>query len=383
MRPATMFRRNGPVNRGRPTLLRPSPTEPGQTRPIPIVRLIRAQWRVPLRILGRALTNFIDDGGSRMAAAISYYALFSLFPITLLAVSIFGIVLRAPGVQEQVLNAIITFLPTQDQSIADSLRNVAKLGPTLTIVSALGSIWTAGALSAAVRSALDVAFDVTVGRPWLRAKLIDYALLPIIGLPLLGGVVLTAAWRVVRTEFGRAWAYLDSPVQVPFADTGIASAIGALVVPFALSFVAFLLMYRLLPNRRVRVRDMWPGALLAAVGFEALKAGFAWYVEQFGSFNLIYGSLGSVIVLLFWVYLVANLVIFGGEVAAEVPHVLRGEPRHGRWGSGPDGEGDWRMSALSLLRGLVFADDRSVVGLPPVGAPGAPAPHEADPGMRR
>lgn len=333
-----------------------SPRRPTLAQSIAIVRLILAQWRVPLRILGRAATNFIEDGGSQMAAAISYYALFSLFPITLLAVSIFGIVLRNPAVQEQVLNAIITFLPIQDQSIANSLRNVAKLGPTLTAVSALGSIWSAGALSAAVRSALNVAFDVPVGRPLLRAKLVDYMLLPIIGLPLLGGLVLTAAWRLLQAGVAQAVALTDSRIPtLGFWNTG------ALAIPFALSFTAFLLVFWLMPNKRVRFRDVWPGALLAALGFEALKAGFAAYVENFASFDLIYGSLGSVIVLLFWVYLVASLVIFCGEVAAEVPHVVHGEPRHGHEEARGE-ERDWRTSALAMLRGLVFAGDESKPG---------------------
>ena len=314
----------------------------------------------PLRILGRAVTSFIEDDGALMAAAISYYALFSLFPLTLLVVSIFGIVLRNPGVQEQVLNAIITFLPVRDQSIADSLRHVAELGPTLTVVSALGSIWSAGALSAAMRSALNVAFDVPVARPWVRSKLIDYALLPIIGLPLVGGVALTAAWRVVQAEVART-------VTAPISTSWFWNA-GALSIPFALSFVAFILTFWLLPNRAVRFRDIWPGALLAALGFEGLKVGFAAYIEHFATIDLVYGSLASVIVLLFWVYLVANLVIFCGEVAAEVPHVVRGEPRHGHAaGPGDDDDGDWRRAVLALLRSLVFVGAESSVDPPTSG----------------
>jgi len=312
------------------------------------VRLPASRWRVPLRILGRAVTNFIEDGGSRMAAAISFYALFSLFPITLLAVSIFGVVLRNPAVQEQVLAGIIGFLPIQDQSIANSLRNVARLGPTLTVVSALGSLWSAGALSAALRSSLNVVFEVQVGRPWFRAKLLDYVFLPIVALPLIGGIVLTTAWRIAQAELGRALGFLPSPISLSFFWYA-----GALAIPFLLSFVAFLLTYWVLPNRRTPFRYLWPGALLAALGFEVLKEGFAAYVENFAAFNVIYGSLGSVIVLLFWVYLTANIVLFGAEVSAEVPHVLHGEPRHGR-----GAEGNWRSSLVSMLRGLVMAGDQ-------------------------
>ncbi|MEX2447005.1 MAG: YhjD/YihY/BrkB family envelope integrity protein, partial [Dehalococcoidia bacterium] len=111
---------------------------------------LRATPRLVFRVLGRAASNFADDRGTQMAAAISYYTLFSLFPLTLLAVSIFGVVLRSPEVQGRVLNAIIAFLPIQDESIAESLRSVADLGPTLTIVSLLGSLWSGGAVSASI-----------------------------------------------------------------------------------------------------------------------------------------------------------------------------------------------------------------------------------------
>ena len=319
--------------------------------PASIVRLSVPRWRVPLLVLARAVTNFIEDSGNQMAAAISYYALFALFPLTLLAVSIFGIVLRDPGIREQVLAGIISFLPIQDQSIANSLRNVADLGPSLTVVALLGSLWGAGALSAALRSSLDVVFEVESGRPWLRSKAIDYMLLPIIGLPLVGGILLTAAWRVAQAEFARGLGFVESPISFSFFWNA-----GALAIPLLLSLIAFVLTYWLLPNRTLRFHDIWPGALLAALAFEALKVGFAAYVEQFASFDVIYGSLASVIVLLFWVYLCANIAIFGAEVAAEVPHVLRGEPRHRRATTLGE-EGNWRRSTLSLLRGLVLVGE--------------------------
>ncbi len=323
-------------------------------QPGAIVRLSAAQWRIPLVVLGRAVTNFIEDSGNQMAAAVSYYALFSLFPLTLLAVSIFGVIIRDPGVQDVVLAGIIGFLPIRDQSIANSLRHVADLGPTLTAVSAVGSVWSAGALSAALRSSLNVVFEVQTGRPWFHAKLIDYVFLPIIALPLVGGIVLTTVWRIAQAEFGQALGVVASPISFSFFWNA-----GAIAIPFGLTFVAFMLTYWLLPNRHPRFRYIWPGALLAAIGFELLKVGFAAYLEHFASFDVIYGSLGSVIVLLFWVYLTANIVIFGGEVAAEVPHVLHGEPRHGG-----DFEGNWKLSVLSFLRGLVMAGEEETADRP-------------------
>ncbi|MSQ41769.1 MAG: YihY/virulence factor BrkB family protein [Dehalococcoidia bacterium] len=310
------------------------------------------------RILRRATINFTEDRCTQMAAAISYFALFSLFPLTLLAVSIFGIVLRNAAVQGRVLQAIVDLLPIEATSIESSLRAVAHLGPTLTVVSLAGALWTAGALSAAVRHSLDVAFDARRGRPYLRGKLIDYALLPGLGLLLLASFALTAAWRVAQAR-ADALPWLGGELRWLWD-------LGALTLPALISFAMFLFLYWLLPNTKVRVQDAWPGALLAALGFEALKHGFATYLAYFAAYNVVYGSLGGVIALLLWIYLSANILLFGAEVAAEVPHVLAEEPRHGHAGAT---EAGWRRSLVALLRGLVLRPEQDAAA-PPSHGPG-------------
>ena len=82
-------------------------------------------------------------------------------------------------------------IPVEKESIETVIQGLANLGPTLSIVALLGTIWTAGALSASIRSALGVAFEEERGRPLLRSKLIDYAVLPVLGVLLIGGVVVT------------------------------------------------------------------------------------------------------------------------------------------------------------------------------------------------
>ena len=316
--------------------------------PAPPAAVAHRWWLVSRRVLRRAMMNFAEDRGTHMAASISYFALLSLFPLALLAVSIFGIVLRDADVQARVLEAIVDALPVEETSIEDTLRAVAGGGPTLTIVSLGGAIWTAGALSRAIRSSVNVAFDVERPRPPLRGILVDYSLLPVVGLLFLGSFALTAAWRVaqVRTDErlaglgGFAWLW----------------DVGALAIPAALSFLTFLFLYWLLPNLAVRLRDIWPGALVAALGVEALKHGFAFYLANFASFDVVYGSLGGVIALLIWIYLSANILLVGAEVAAEVPHVLHEEPRHGHAGA-TETDRDWRASLLTVLRGLVLAPE--------------------------
>ncbi len=295
------------------------------------------------RLLARALVGFALDRGSQMAAAISYYALFSLFPLTLLAVSIFGIVLRNQPFQDRVLAAILDVLPVEDATIVDALHGAANLGPTLTLVSALASLWTAAALSASLRNALNVVFAVEKGRPYLRGKAVDLLLLPVLGIPFIGGVALTTVWRIVIREVGDRWALLDGWF-------GFVWWLGFLAIPFGLTFLAFLLTFWLLPNRRLPFRYLWPGALVTTLLFEALKQGFALYVHHVATFDVIYGPVSSVIVLLFWVYLTATIVVFGAEVSAALPGLTSGGP----------GAGDWRRSTFTFLRGLVLAPENEV-----------------------
>ena len=304
----------------------------------------RVTWKFPFHVLGRAASNFAEDRGTQLAAAISYFTLFSLFPATLLAVSVFGIVLRNESLQTRVLNAIIDYLPVQGSTVAESLRDVADLGPTVTVLSLIGAFWTSGALSAAIRQALNQVFEVEQRRPLLQAKLVDFVILPILAVPFFGGVVLTGALRLFQQELDTRWAFLDGR----FAWTW---EVGALLIPLVLSFTTFAMLYRFAPNRSLPFRFILPGALFAALAFEGLKAGFAFYLANLGNYT-VYGSLGSVIVLLFWVYLTANILVFGGEISAEWPHVLHQEPRHGHAQEGP--EPDLKRSVFNFVRGLVL-----------------------------
>jgi membrane protein len=90
------------------------------------------------------------------------------------------------------------------------------------------------------------------------------------------------------------------------------------LVPLLLSVAAFILMYRTIPRTHVRWRDVWLGGLIAGLIWEAGKQVFAWYVSNFASYSVIYGSVGAIIVFLLWCYLSGQLLLLGAEFTAEV-----------------------------------------------------------------
>ena len=292
----------------------------------------RSALIIALLVLRRATANFVEDRATQMAAGISYFALFSIFPFVLLAFAIFGIVLRDEGLQQDVIAEIIDALPIEDESIVSAVTNLADQGTTIGVFALLGTLWAASALSAALRSALNVTFEVGDKRALVRGKLLDLTVLPALGLLFLASLVLSTVWRVAQAEVSDRGIFEE---LTPLWE------LGAIGIPGLISFVGFLFLYWFLPNRPLQFRYLWPGALIAAIGFEAAKFGFTIYLANFGNYDVVYGSLGGVITLLVWVYLSANIMLFGAEVAAEVPHVLHGEERHGIAGAL---DVDWRRS---------------------------------------
>ena len=285
-----------------------------------------------------------------MAASISYYALFSLVPLIVLAVAIFGIVLRNAVIQEKLIAAIVDALPLSEGDVAEVVIGATSLSPQLAIISFIAVIWTSGALAGALRLSLNVAFDTEKRHPALRGKLVDYALVPILGIPVMGSLILSAFWQILEQKME----------GFPFADDlNWIWSLTTIFVSLMLTFITFSLFYRIAPNRTVYLRYIWPAAFIAAIAFEIMKYAFGIYLSNFGNYDLIYGALGGVVVLLYWVFLSANIFILGAEIANQIPRVLHKQSRRDHIvGTGQDSASPWKL-VRNFLVGLLL-DPRDI-----------------------
>jgi membrane protein len=248
---------------------------------------------------------------TQMAAAISYRTLFSIFPALLLAVSILGLVLRDDERREKVIDAVLDRFPLTSEAGVDLdglITGVPTPASAAGIASILILLWSASGVMSTARVALQAAWGDDHGRPLVPAKLVDLAFVLAIGLLFLVSVALTIAAQLLQEQGARLETKLG--IDLPAIEPVL-----AFVIPFLLSLSAFTLFYRYVPLTRPQLRDVLGGALIAAVGFELLKFGFAVYVREFASYDAVYGSLGAVIAFLFFVYLAAIVFLYGGEFA--------------------------------------------------------------------
>ncbi len=279
-----------------------------------------------LRILAvRTVKEFGDDNCSQMAAAISYYVLFSLFPLLIFSVGVMGVLLQDSKLQEDLVEVVLEYIPLSEDEgqtdVQDAVRDIAGTGSgAVGVLGLIGMAWSGSNLFGIIRRSLNLAYDLDVHRPIVRQKLLDLGMVagfaPFVAASLAG----TAAIRFVR-ESSEEIPYLSDASQ----NLGLIWDVFPLLLPAAISFGAFVVLYWIVPATKVKVRDVLFGAALAAILFEVAKVGFTIYLANFSNYNVVFGSLGAVVAFLFWVFLSANIMLLGAEVAAEYPRVMRGD----------------------------------------------------------
>ncbi len=278
----------------------------------------RRAWSHGRALAIRAVKGHLDDHGPQFAAAISYYVLFSLFPLAILLVAVAGLVLRDDSVRDALVDTIVANVPLSEDGAGDVeaiLENVASGASGVGVLGLIGLAWSASGLMGTIRVALSVVWGAEP-RPFVRGKLIDFAMLVAAGVLVLLSLGLTVAARVVADV---SEPVADALARIGWGPNTIEVALGFLA-PFLLSLVTFGLAYRLIPSATTTLRSIWPGILVAAVGFEGAKHLFALYLENFGRYEAVYGSIGAIVALQTWLYLSAYVFVFGAELNSEVEH---------------------------------------------------------------
>jgi membrane protein len=282
-----------------------------------VTRVRRGLQRLSV-LLGRAVSEFFADGCPQRAAAIAYFTLFSLFPLAILSVVAVGLVVDDDAARDRVVSLALETIPVAAgrPELEQVLRTVTAQVGGFGLVGLVGLLFAAGGVMGAVRQALNAAWDVEDPRPPLQGKLLDLALVLGVGLLIATSVAMTLALRLIGA-FGAELADLGQLGELAAGTLGWL----AQLAPAALAFVVFAGLFRVVPAAETRLRDVWPGAVLAAVGFEVAKTAFAFYVANVADYGAVYGPLAAVIAFLLFVFVAANVFLLGAEVASEWPAV--------------------------------------------------------------
>jgi membrane protein len=261
-------------------------------------------------VLGAAGSRYFSCGASDSAAGIAYRVLFSLAPLTVALASVFGLLLQDRALEDQVINKIVSVLPVKSENVSKAIQNIATPASAAGLISLVVLVWAASGMMGAIRSSLERTMEIDDDRGIVRGKLIDFAL-----------VAATAVLVLASVGIGLVTQFVDS-IVTGLAGTvglqgGIAKAVVSKVIPLLLWTGTLFLVYRVIPAKRPRVPDAIAGAVVGALLLLLISLAAGYIYSHATKWSVIYGSLTSVLVFLYSVYLFASAMLFGAAFAAE------------------------------------------------------------------
>ena len=266
-------------------------------------------------VIWRTLVAFYDDQMTHHAAALTYYALMSLFPTMLLALSLLGLLGQYPETYDAIIGYAREVAPDSvvsplDSSLQGALLNKGTAGTTLAISVVVALYGTTGVLEAA-RRALNVVFEVEQGRSFLRRKLVDVAsTFVLIVLGLAAGILVFVGGSFADDLLG--FIGLGPTVADIWSIARWPAAL--LVTMFVFSFIYFIT-----PDVKQRSwRWVTPGAVVGVLLWLLASWGFSTYISRVADVGAIFGAFAGAIVLVAWIWLTNVALLFGAELNAEI-----------------------------------------------------------------
>ena len=273
-------------------------------------------WPPPLpagSFLKKLFRRFQDNAATDRAAQLSYYFLFALFPFLAFVVTL-AAYLPVQGAVGDVLARLEPIMPDEALGIVrgqlTALTTTQK--PHLLTFSIALALWSASRGVDALRTSLNLSYDVKESRPWWRTQgtalvitLVTSALMLVSVTALaLGGKA--SAWLAARLHVDRVWGEVWDYARWPITAGGVMLVIA--------------LLYYFLPDVKQRFRYITPGSIFGTALWLLASWAFTVYAENFGSYDRTYGSIGGVVVLMTWLYITGLIFILGGEVNALLEH---------------------------------------------------------------
>jgi membrane protein len=292
--------------------------EEGPAKPTDLGK--RSWWKA----LKQTVKGFGEDNLSDWAAALTYYAVLSLFPGLLLLIS----VLRLTGTDttQRIVDSLTAIAPAPVRDLLttaaqDLLKGQQSTAGFFAVVGLVGALWSASGYIGAFMRASNAIYDVPEGRPVWKT-------LPIrIAITIVSGLILTAAALAVVLTGGLA-RQLGNLLHLGSGVVAVWDIVKWPVLVLMISLL-FAVLYWASPNaRQAGFRWVTPGSLLAVGLWLLASAGFALYVANFGSYNKTYGSLAAVIIFLVWLWISNLAILLGAEFDAELQRQRAVEAGH-------------------------------------------------------
>jgi membrane protein len=260
-------------------------------------------------VVSDAVRNFSRNGDDNQAAAIALYTILSVIPLLILTIIAAGSFFSSnPHIQGDILNAVKGFHPYFSETLVAQLGQIEGKSQVLGWIGVLGLVWLSLAIFNAIESALNIIFRSQERRNYFISKLMAFCMIP------LGWIIggLSVFTTYVAALF--AASPLRLPGRIEISLTLPAEIVLRYLLPYVMVVVLVTAVYKIIPTAKIRFSVALAGAAVFGLLLEIAKQFFTWYLANYTRYNVIFGSLETIVILVIWVFYVALIFLFCAEI---------------------------------------------------------------------
>lgn len=266
--------------------------------------LITRRWS---RVLRQAVLGFLQHEALQNAGSMAYFSILSVFQLLVLGVVLLSYFVGQGDAKQFIIEQIRAGSPLDTSTIGSIIDAIIRSRGGISLFGIIFLIWGALGVFSAVSMGVAKAFAVTRARPFWQDKLIGLLLITVTGLLGVASVVIGIVTGIIQSAAGEVVA------GVPGGNLALGTI--GFALPLVLILAAFLVLYRVVPNRRVTLREVWPGAVAATLLWTILRIGFTYYATQIARYDSAFGPISAAISLLVFLYFASVIVLLGAEIA--------------------------------------------------------------------
>lgn len=251
------------------------------------------------------------------AAAIAYYAILSFFPLILLLIALNTAFIQSTEAQTQLLQWVKDYLPSSEQIIMANIKHLIKASETVGYVGTIMLIWSATLVFAGFAQNINMAWTAAGTRHFLMDRLIGLITISVIILFLIMTMLVTTTADALPRLYPNLFSALVLKAN-RFQHLFIQ------FLPVIMIFTLLILFYKCIPNCKVLWREAIVASSFSGIAMLVTKSLFVWYITRGpNSYSLVYGSLGTVVAFMLWIYLSSCIILIGGHISAAYAKFFR------------------------------------------------------------
>jgi membrane protein len=264
-----------------------------------------------IRIIKGSFLTFVLTKGTESAAALAFYTLFSLFPLLLTVVAVGSFFMDQSVVERTLINLLPTMIPVSQDFIISNVQQVFTNRGAITILAFLGLIWSGTSVFTVIIRNINSAWPEAAPRSYIRMRLWSMAIVAALAILLIiSSFTITFKNLMVNLGLGQL---------IDQVGTFFSSALFVTVFPNLIRMVIFFGLYYWTPQIKVKKMAALIGAVVTAIIWQLISTLFSSYLGSgLARYEVIYGSLGKIVVLLSWIYFSAYIVLWGAHLTSSI-----------------------------------------------------------------